>query len=543
MKVSALLFLLFICFYSLGQGKEISLSTFDQKTQSDLEKSEVFLKQNVDSAYFYGARSEARLAEIESEPLKCRVVCNMGDIFKAKGDFPLALKYYLKAKNIIEEELSLYPNRADLVLEKAEVLLSLGSLHLLLRNHKKSLFYFEAALKKLEKVNSSALKNEIATCKLKVYNNIAAVLMQQKEFESALVYLQNAMHANKIVSNSTIESTLLNNIGICYLESKKYELANDNFQKSLLIRITDQDKQGQAQVLNNIGKNEVYKGNFELANTYFLKALLLSREIGSKESAIISLESLSLVNDTLGKYKEALKYHRQFKSLNDSLFNLESKTTIASLEEKYEREKETKRIESDKLKSQIRTIVLVSVLVLLLAIAIFFSVVMRNRAVNSRLKQEKLELERETLQKNLAFKERELTANALFSLKNNELISRISDSLLKAKSSFTKDNQQLIQDIVNELRTSQNNHMWEEFEFHFTKVHATFYESLQEKFPNLTSNEKRLCAFLKLNMSTKDISAITQQSVNSITVARSRLRKKLNIEGEDVHLINFLMKF
>jgi hypothetical protein len=41
-------------------------------------------------------------------------------------------------------------------------------------------------------------------------------------------------------------------------------------------------------------------------------------------------------------------------------------------------------------------------------------------------------------------------------------------------------------------------------------------------------------------MSTKDISAITQQSLNSITVARSRLRKKLQIEGEDVNLVDFL---
>jgi DNA-binding CsgD family transcriptional regulator len=70
-------------------------------------------------------------------------------------------------------------------------------------------------------------------------------------------------------------------------------------------------------------------------------------------------------------------------------------------------------------------------------------------------------------------------------------------------------------------------------------VHNDFYDKLNEKFPNLSANEKRLCAFLRLNMSTKEISAITYQSINSITVARSRLRKKLELDSDE-NLISFL---
>jgi DNA-binding CsgD family transcriptional regulator len=160
-----------------------------------------------------------------------------------------------------------------------------------------------------------------------------------------------------------------------------------------------------------------------------------------------------------------------------------------------------------------------------------------------KLEHENLDLERLTLQESLEFKERELTANALFLVKNNELISKITEKLLQAKDTFKQENQKIIQDIIIELRSSQDKNLWEEFEAHFTRVHSEFYQKLQEQFPNLTANEKKLCAFLRLNMSTKDISAITYQSINSITVARSRLRKKLNIEGEDIHLVNFLMEF
>ena len=157
-----------------------------------------------------------------------------------------------------------------------------------------------------------------------------------------------------------------------------------------------------------------------------------------------------------------------------------------------------------------------------------------------QLEQEKLEAEQTILKESLDYKDRELTANALFLLKKNELIAHIAERLLKAKSTFKQENQKIVQDIVRDLQNSQDEHNWEEFEAHFTRVHSTFYQTLKEQFPALSPNERKLCAFLRLNMSTKDISAITHQSLNSITVARSRLRKKLNIEGEDVHLIDFL---
>ena len=93
-----------------------------------------------------------------------------------------------------------------------------------------------------------------------------------------------------------------------------------------------------------------------------------------------------------------------------------------------------------------------------------------------------------------------------------------------------------------EMRLKKDNDVWTEFETYFTKVHPDFYTKLSQQFPDLTPNEKKLCAFLKLNLSTKEISAITYQSVNSIMVSRTRLRKKLNIQGEETNLTNFLME-
>lgn len=530
--------------WSFGQLEE-------QQARSHLKASERLLVQNTDSALVEALKAKQELPHVNAVDLKIEILLNLGDSYKLKSDFANSMKYYLQAKVLVDKAVSENPEDLQLYLLKADSRLKIGVLYLQLKNFSKSISCQEEALLILEKADKRTPKMELVTRKLKVYNNLAAVFISQNDYEMALVYFRNALDLNKLVKNQSYESSLLNNIGICHLEQREMDLASHYFQKSFKIRKQAGDEQGQAQVLNNLGKNEVFRGDFTKASDYFKQALSLSRKTGNNASTLISLESLSTVNDTLGNYREALYYYKKYKQLNDRIFNLESKTAIASLEESHQREQDKKTYElklkqneSDKL----RNLVLLVVLLLVLAVAVFVIIMMRSRIKTAQLQQEKLTLEREnldlvhkTMEEDLEFKERELTAKALFMLKNTELLERVTENLQKAKRSLTKESQQQVQEIIADLQSGQRNNGWDEFEVHFTRVHSQFYESLQDKFPTLTSNEKKLCAFLRLNMSTKDISAITNQSVNSITVARTRLRKKLGIDGEDVHLINFLM--
>ena len=78
------------------------------------------------------------------------------------------------------------------------------------------------------------------------------------------------------------------------------------------------------------------------------------------------------------------------------------------------------------------------------------------------------------------------------------------------------------------------------FHWHLTEDQGWRIEI--EKYPDLTPNEKKICAFLRLNMSTKDICAITYQSVRSIDMARFRLRKKIGLDSDE-NLVSFLSQF
>ena len=101
------------------------------------------------------------------------------------------------------------------------------------------------------------------------------------------------------------------------------------------------------------------------------------------------------------------------------------------------------------------------------------------------------------------------------------------------KSADKPENNTWIKEILREMQSNVDNTVWGEFEMRFQQVHQDFYQKLLEKYPDLTPNEIKICAFLKLNMTTKDISAITFQSVKSIQVARNRLRKRMGISRDE----------
>ena len=146
----------------------------------------------------------------------------------------------------------------------------------------------------------------------------------------------------------------------------------------------------------------------------------------------------------------------------------------------------------------------------------------------------------EHLQDKLEYKNKELTTKALFIAQNNALIADIVAELRKiAAESNDSALSKKVLSVQNSLKRKQKDNGLNEFELLFKEVHTSFYDNLLNLFPDLTPNERKLCAFLRLNMTTKDISEITYQSQNTINISRTRLRKKLKL-SRDENIITFL---
>jgi DNA-binding response OmpR family regulator len=147
-------------------------------------------------------------------------------------------------------------------------------------------------------------------------------------------------------------------------------------------------------------------------------------------------------------------------------------------------------------------------------------------------------------QARLEQKNRELTENSLFMVQNNEFQIKLIQELQSVIDNV--DNNELIiktlSQITNSLELKIKEDSWSRFEIYFDRVHSGFRKNLLKEFPDLSSTDLRLCAFLRMGMNTKDIAASIFQSAEGIKVKRSRLRKKMNLDRND-ELTVFLSRF
>lgn len=138
-------------------------------------------------------------------------------------------------------------------------------------------------------------------------------------------------------------------------------------------------------------------------------------------------------------------------------------------------------------------------------------------------------------------KKRELAANAIrlanLNQMNDYIIQKLEQIHLLADSKKVES----IQELIVHLKNKSGENIWKEFELHFNNVFEDFHIKLKSQFPDLTPGELKLCAFLRLKLTTKEIAALSFQNPKSIDMARYRLRKKLKLQKEE-NLIDYLMK-
>ena len=87
-----------------------------------------------------------------------------------------------------------------------------------------------------------------------------------------------------------------------------------------------------------------------------------------------------------------------------------------------------------------------------------------------------------------------------------------------------------------------NNNEWQSFELNIQEIHQEFIKRLSEQYPNLTAKDLKLCVFLRMNLSTKEIAPLMHLNYRSIELQRYRLRKKMLISPE-INLNKFMINF
>lgn len=149
-------------------------------------------------------------------------------------------------------------------------------------------------------------------------------------------------------------------------------------------------------------------------------------------------------------------------------------------------------------------------------------------------------IEKERLMNEIDLKRKELANTTMMAAKKNEVLMEIHGELNKDKNKFS--NQFRLKHIMNKINSAvKSKDEWKVFETNFNEVHEDFFKDVLDNYPKLTSKDLKLCSYLKMNLSSKEIAPLMGISVRGVEVHRYRLRKKMELDS-DVNLTKFLIK-
>jgi ligand-binding sensor domain-containing protein len=155
--------------------------------------------------------------------------------------------------------------------------------------------------------------------------------------------------------------------------------------------------------------------------------------------------------------------------------------------------------------------------------------------------KELIELKNQQLERELEHQARELASSTMHIVQKSEMLLSIKDKLRKIAqvSNDPKIKPELSELIKNIDKDALIDKEWEKFEVYFNSIHDRFTKVLKAKFPQLNANDIKMCAYLRMNLSSKEIASILNISVRGVEISRYRLRKKMNLES-GINLTTYL---
>lgn len=546
------LFIFFvICnsFYSIAQNNIDSLRTVYQQASSSQEEvyaeitlAEAFIYINLDSSIYYGKLAIQHSIELENDSLIAESYKKLGNANLVQGNFDVALENYLSGLNQIEKDR--YPMITQSLLH------NIGAIFDRKEEYEKAREYYlksETYLNKLQGVMEEELRL-YRQCRL--YSNIGAAYESEGNPNKAMEYYMKSLAIANDINDERQQAIVYSNIGSLYLHEGKLNLSETNYLEALMIYENIEDNSGIARIKMHVAELYREQGYVDKAIEAFRMSIAIGEETKNAATVFYASERLYTLLADQGDFEGAFNEFVRYKILNDSLFNVEKAAALERMEVEYLFQEEKRILEEEQQIKSIWNYALGGSIILLIIIFLLIYRTLINKAkitklgtANLKLSNRHLSLEKSILKEKLEFKNKELATNVMYLMKKNEFINSVSQKLISLRGSFKKENQSYINKITVDLQNEIDKDIWEEFETHFNQVHIEFYKNLSKAHADLSVNERKLCAFIKLNLSTKEISAITHQSPNSLQVARVRLRKKFGIDNNEEKLISYLEKF
>ena len=432
-----------------------------------------------------------------------------------------------------------------------------------------------------EYYKKSLIKGELPTAN---DNNLIGEIYRVKgEHKLSINYFHNAINIEKKASTNKSLSTYYNNIGLAHIELAHLDSASFYLKASYDL-IMELDIKNQKSAINiSFGKLYLAENNPEEAMRFYANTMQynLSDHPDQFELYQDAYFGMSICAEQIGDYKNAFNAYKKYQEYQSKILNYSKQASVFQNQILIEREMHNKELVILNAKIVLeqkykRALVIIICVVFLIVGLILYVLRLRNKSakqkiilINSdnkikelelaqiksvnkileteksqRAQQERIkELERFKLAEKVDFQNRELSTNALHLLNKNDILAQIKEKVSDLSSVSVDEIERSVKQIKYLIK--DNLHLdkdWLLFKKHFTDVHPDFFSALNNQFPALTADELKLCAYIKIQLSTKEIARLINITVVAINKRRNRMRKKLNLTP-DVDLHDFLLNF
>ncbi|WP_420387088.1 tetratricopeptide repeat protein [Roseivirga sp.] len=532
-----------------------SANTLSVQLRSLNDLGNFYASSDPDSAFYYAKLAMDRALENGDELNYAIARRTIGEIFYLQGAYDNAISYLTDALKIFDQ--------LDEQGETAQTMLALGAAYQFHDLWEKALQEYHLARNLFQSLNDSSGLAE-------TYGVIGHYYEKTAHADSGFYYQQKALKIYQQLDDSRGLAIIYDNIGSIHEDLGDFEEAYRYFLLSAKYDSICNNLPALVNTLNNIGDTYRKRGVVDESVRYTTMALELA------DSLHLNYEILSAYHDLAKTYRAhsnaelALTYYDSAYEFSQRLFNSQIAGQIANFQTLYETQEKEQAIiqlESEqRISGQTRNTMIVGSLGLIFFVTLVaLQERLRRTKATEALKAQKalsdakiknIELEQQALQTQLENKRlkeeqfylelearsQDLTTKTLHIIQKNRLLKDLREQI----TALEKESE-MKADVVNKLSVSidkgfQFDREWEHFQDSFNQVHDDFSVRIKTDYPELTDSEVRLCALIRMGISSKDISTLLGITPESLRVSRHRLKKKLELpSGQKVqeYLISF----
>ena len=452
-------------------------------------------------------------------------------VFIDKGSYKIALEETLKAMRMfdtIQEE----------PWQDADTKKQLGYIEYLQGNYANAINYGHDALEMY-----MAMGDKVWQCRTYCELGKSYLAMGSGEAEQ---YLKKSLILSKELNISDMEINSLLQLGILAKKRSNYKEAYDLLHQSIQKNFNFNSKLNEATIRNEIGNVLALQGDYTYSIYHLNTALKIADSLGVLDQQKNAYKYRAYTYEAFGRPTDALKDERRFQKINDSIFNITKSQQIEELKTIYETEKKEAAIalqeeeiktlneksRADNLQKGLYAGGMASALALF-GLSVFGY---RQRIKKNRIAREKQE---EIYKQEIEHKKKELASQTLHLVQKNTFLEELKENLEKLKSSPEKFKMEFRRIVMLLKKEKASDKDWETFKSYFSEVHNDFDEKLRTLSGDVSEKEIRLAAFLRMNLTTKEIAATLNVLPDSILKSKYRLKKKLGLDRE-TDLTDFL---